>query len=352
MTPPNDGQDLSYLWIPVPPADPDVERFEAALAPLRFEPGAHPLRLPRAETRDRGRSRWWAFALTAAATLLLVAGLASWRWQWPAGQAWTVTLEPAGGGPALPRRPDVLEVGQAFATPTQVVARVDVARIGTMRIQPGSELILRSTASNRHRLVITRGTIDLRVWAPPWSVVFTTPAGDVGDLGCEFELVVDEQRTTRVDVRTGWVQLENPWGQSLVPAGASSQMTGDRAPAVPVFDDADETFRSAVQAIERARSFADGAPAVATVLRLARARDVMTLLRLALRTEGASREALVRAAALLAPPPSGVSVAEILNGNEQLLWVWHDALPLPPAKSWWRNWPDALPLWLSGRKAY
>jgi hypothetical protein len=35
-------------------------------------------------------------------------------------------------------------------------------------------------------------------------------------------------------------------------------------------------------------------------------------------------------------------------GDNREIWRWFDALPLPPPKSWWLNWPDALPRWLGG----
>lgn len=77
-----------------------------------------------------------------------------------------------------------------------------------MDIQPGTDLTLSDTRSRHHRLLMTRGTIDVRVWAPPGAVALHTPAGDVIDLGCVFRLVVDGAGS-HVRVETGWVQLDN-----------------------------------------------------------------------------------------------------------------------------------------------
>jgi hypothetical protein len=55
-------------------------------------------------------------------------------------------------------------------------------------------------------------------------------------------------------------------------------------------------------------------------------------------------------AADLWPPPAGVTVSGILRGNRDALWQWRDTLPLPPPKSWLRNWRDALPGWLFDRR--
>ena len=54
------------------------------------------------------------------------------------------------------------------------------------------------------------------------------------------------------------------------------------------------------------------------------------------------RRALLARAAELLPPPSGVTIEQILADRSRL-WTWYDALDLPPAKSWWRNWRDAFP---------
>src|SRR5258708_6757232 len=83
--------------------------------------------------------------------------------------------------------------------------------------------------------------------------------------------------------------------------------------------------------------------AVEELLRTARRRDVLTLLMFANVSEpSVKREVLTRAAGLW-PPPSGVTADGILAGDKEQLWIWHGSLDLPPVKSWWRNWRDALP---------
>ena len=72
------------------------------------------------------------------------------------------------------------------------------------------------------------------------------------DLGCFFQLTVDADGVARLTVRSGWVQLDNAFGESLVPAGASSLMQSDRRPFVPVYDDAAPAFGQSVRAFERA----------------------------------------------------------------------------------------------------
>jgi hypothetical protein len=212
-----------------------------------------------------------------------------------------------------------------------------------MHIAPGSALTVSESTSKRHRVLLHRGSVSVRVWAPPAALAFRTPAGNVIDLGCVFDLSVDADGTSRLRVDTGWVQMENGWGESLVPAGASSIMTAAARPGVPVFDDAAPEFAAGVRTIERDPAAAARNGTLDAVLRTARARDVLTLLTLTAVSPASARRPIVDRAAQLLPPPSSVNVSAVVEGNREQLWGWYRTLDLPPAKSWWLNWRDALP---------
>jgi hypothetical protein len=341
MTSPRDDERANaYLWDPSADGgvDPDVQALEKQLAPLRFDPVARPLVLNRSRRAvHRPAMRWLAFA--AAAVVVLAAGswgFSQWRWTWPSGKAWAFSTRPASA-------PAELAIGTPLSLPSADGAVVNVARIGTMQIDGGSRLALRSTQGRRHRLSMDTGRISVRVWAPPGSVAIQTPAGEVIDLGCEFELDVDAS-SSRVRVLSGWVQLENGIGESLIPAGASGEMTRSRLPGVPVFDSADPRFKDAVRRYEVTADVAMVDEIVAT----ARVGDVLTLIHLVARgTAGADR--IAARGAELWPLPDGVTVGGIIRGDRNGLWRWRDTLPLPPAKGWLRNWRDALPRWLFSR---
>ncbi|MBA2303401.1 MAG: hypothetical protein H0W08_12285 [Acidobacteria bacterium] len=325
----------AYLWDPTAPRDEGVVAMEKRLEPARFDPGVRPLSYARAE---RARITilggvWWR-GLAAAAVLLLVAGtgLLSWRMTWPEGRPWQIESASEGS-------PELLAVGETLQTASAQTAMVRIARIGTMQVGRDSAVTLRMTQSNRHRLALDRGTVHVRVWAPPFSLAFRTPAGEVYDMGCEFDLSVDGP-TSHVRVTSGWVQLENDLGESLVPAGASSTMTSTTFPGVPVFDDAADSFRDAVRALEAGRG---GQPGAERIAQLARPRDMLTLLTL-IELDVAGRAQLASRAVALSSPPEDVSVERILRGEKEMLWRWRETLPLPPEKGgWWMNWKDALP---------
>jgi hypothetical protein len=329
--------DPDYLWDPAAPANPEVARIERIFAPLRFSPAAVPLSLePR--TAPGATRRWLRrTVIGTAAALLLVTIAAVYRWTWPDGMAWTMTLVSN-----ETKRQTQLAVGQPLELGPTDMARIQVARIGLMEASGGTEITLRSTTSNRHSLELTEGSVRVRLWAPPRALLIRTPAGDIADLGCRFRLQVDPDGRALVSVDSGWVQLENPYGESLVPAGASSEMGPRTPPLTPVFADASESFRRGARALEPAIASGAVSPRSLDFVREARPRDVITLLMLARNAVPEIRRALLARAADLAPPPSGVNIETLLGGDMEPLWRWNDALGLPPPKSWWRNWRDAF----------
>jgi hypothetical protein len=335
MTP--DMRDDKYLWDRSGPVDPAVANLEARLAPLRYDPASRPVVLPRARRRPL---RAIVLVGAIAASLLVAVGFSyyEWRFEWATDRAWPVTVEPAAPGAASTSAS--LAVGESLQTIARAsAARIDIARVGTIDATAGTDLTVSSTGA-RHRVRMERGTVDVRLWAPPGVFALHTPAGDVIDLGCVFQLAV-EGDTARLSVRTGWVQLSNHYGESLVPAGASSVMRPDSRPVVPVYDDAPAAFSAAV------RGFESGDPtgaALSSIVATARPRDVLTVLLLAARQSGPDRATLVARAAVLAPPPATADLAAVSSGDNDALWHWiDDGLPLPPVKGWWRNWRDGLP---------
>lgn len=328
-----------HLWDPTAPADPAVAAVEARLASLRFDPAARPFVPPAASVAPFARPvRPWRrvvlpLATAFAASVALFAGLAAWhewRLDWRDGAPWHVS--------------DGRQWAVGAALTADRETRVSIARLGVIDVRPGAALQLDQTGPARHRMRLDRGAIDVRVWAPPGRVAVATPAGDVIDLGCIFALRVDDAGAAHLTVETGWVNLQNPQGNTFVPAGASASMTAGVAPEVPVYDDAAAEFRAAVRQLEHHAETPDPGW-LRTITFEARPRDVLTLLMLSDvdGLGGPVRAALLERASVLSAAPSPDAVARIVAGDRDLFWQWYDALPLPSLKNWWANWRDVFP---------
>ena len=318
-----------YLLDPAASPDEAVADLERLVRPLRFDSETHQLELP---SRNLQRPRRWVPriavpAAAAAAVLLLMIGLRAWLWSWPEGRAWR-TVSP-GVERQILGEGERLQVGDEGAT-------VRIARIGTMRVEADSDVRLLSTGGVRHRVAVGRGDLSIGVWAPPFSVTIETPAGSVFDMGCAFDLTVDD-RVTTVEVTSGWVQLQNGGGEVLVPQGAISRMERGRRATVPVYTDSSPAFQMAVRRIEEGAGTQLDVDAIG---RKARRRDVYTILMLTERSQFGRAELLDHAARLA--PPSPEVLAGASTGSADALWSWATTLELPPPKGWLRNWRDAF----------
>ena len=98
----------------------------------------------------------------------------------------------------------------------------------------------------------------------------------------------------------------------------------------------------------------DRAPAdeALTFVRLARARDTLTLLMLARSAPPAVVRRLLTRAAELVPPPAGASIEAMVGGDSGPFWQWFDALDLPPPKHWWLNWRDGVGAFARGFRGF
>lgn len=308
--------------------------LESLLEVYRFDFERRPLDVAalgrRRRAGHRRLRRFLAVAAAAALIVLSVQGTLRWRLTWPEGQPWTFSSAAAGSNR------DLLPPGGILETDRNEPALVRIARIGWMTVSGGSSLSLRATGGGRHSVDLNRGELHVSVWAPPFSVFVHTPAGQVTDLGCEF-IVRSGDTATTVEVISGWVQLENRYGELLVPAGARSVMPSDAAPGVPVYQDASRTFREAVEKLEGG----EGIVPLRPLLQSARAKDTMTLLHLAMRHDDLRAPLLERAYAL-DPRIEREALQAAVGGDDRAVWRWMDGLPLPSPKSWLRNWRDAF----------
>ncbi|MBK6512880.1 MAG: hypothetical protein IPG04_01860 [Polyangiaceae bacterium] len=188
-----------YLWDKSGPPDPEVERLEGLFAPMRHEaPLSAP---PRRAPRPPRRGPWIAgglLAAAAAAALWLAVDRSG-----PGGVA-PIAVESGDAAPSGPSplarpptgRPAVdcsdraqgfpfearggaltcgggaasagrLPIGEWLETPADVTAKLSVADIGALELQPGSKLRITKTGKEEHRLELMRGDSRPRSTLPP-----------------------------------------------------------------------------------------------------------------------------------------------------------------------------------------
>ncbi|MBB5208372.1 hypothetical protein [Chiayiivirga flava] len=323
------------LWSPDPSANDDVARLERLLQVYRHVPAEGVVWTPvRRTPRRRWRLPVGIAAMMATAAMLLVAAWLPWRLAWSDGAAWRVS------GVA---RIDALPVGGALATAADEHARIDVARIGSIEVSPGSRVTLLETRAGRHRIALDSGHIRARIWAPPGYFGVLGAASEVVDLGCEFDLWTSADGRGRMSVRSGWV-LHSVGGQdTLVPAGYDIGFEALRA-GIPRSIAASAQFGAAVDRIDvqLARGLRD-ADAERRVATLATAADAVTLLSLLTRYPALADGPLYpRLATLLEVPATDARHrAAWAAGSAHAIDAWWDRVPRPP-KQWWRHWRDAL----------
>jgi FecR protein len=176
-----------------------------------------------------------------------------------------------------------LHVNEWLETSSNSVV-IQVADIGSLNVLSDSKLRLKRTDANEHRIELVRGTLHAKVSAPPRLFVVETPAATAVDLGCEYDLKIDENGNTQLVVITGFVSLEGTQVKSVVPAGFVSISYKGKSPGLPVRTGASSEFQIAATAFDNGDMSAE-----ATLLNNATVADAETLWHLLSRVRADSR---------------------------------------------------------------
>ena len=312
-----DDRSEEYLWDPGAPPDEAVRRIERLAGRWRWDPGAEPFRAEPARAARRRpallRLLPWIGALAAAAALIALGARA-------------LRPEPASyaveGLEGLARA----GVGQRIVTGDGTSALVRVASLGDVIVHPDSRVRIEDCGRRKHALFLERGTVSASIVAEPRAFQIGTPAGLTVDLGCEYDLTVDDDKVSTLLVRLGRVSFEADGKQVIVPAGATCQALPGEGPNVPVFEDAPQDFVRAVRAIEDAPD-----PDPALVERVTGADDLRDaslplwhLLRYA--TSPLVRERAFERLSIGYPPPAGFDASRLRDGDEAALLAWRKTM--------------------------
>lgn len=205
-------------------------------------------------------------------------------------------------------------------------ARLTVADIGEIEVSPRSRIRLVGTGEEQHRVELAVGTIHARVDAPPELFWLDTPSATAIDLGCEYELKVDQDGNGTLVVRAGEVQLEGTErGVSTVVVGATCEMRADGTVGTPYFIRVDnKRFRQVLERVDFESGLASN---LDVLLREAVTQDTLSLWHL-LKSTGdfRLRQRIYERMYELVPHDNQVQRAKVLALDTAALDAWWDQL--------------------------
>jgi hypothetical protein len=228
-----------------------------------------------------------------------------------------------------------LRVGEAIHTDTLSEARLKIAEVGELHVQPNSIVRLLVTRPGEHRIALERGRLEARSWARPRVFVVDTPTAAAVDLGCRYTLEVGDDGGSLLHVVSGVVALQVGKVETVVPAGAFCRTRPKTGPGSPFFETASEAFRSALDRVDADVDQGDRSAQLDVVLAESRARDALTLWHLLPRVETTLRGRIYDRLAEFAPPPPGVTRDGVVALDPGVLDRWKgrvSRLWQPPAK--------------------
>jgi hypothetical protein len=212
-----------------------------------------------------------------------------------------------------------LAVGQFLETDANSRARLQVANIGQVEIEPNSRVQLVKTASTEHRLSLKKGILQAKILAPPRLFIVDTPSAVAIDLGCEYTLEVDKDGNSKLHVTSGYVALERDGREAIVPAGSICFTRRGKGLGTPFSEDASETFQKALVSFDFENG---GSNALLTIFKEANYYDTLSLWHLLPRTRGTDREKVFDALSKYVKPPAGTTREGILRLDKKMLDQW------------------------------
>jgi FecR protein/Putative zinc-finger len=214
-------------------------------------------------------------------------------------------------------------VGELLETDNGSRAKIKVAEIGHVELEPNSRVRLIETSDAEHRLALDRGTMHATIHAPPRLFFVNTPSAEAIDLGCAYTLEVDDDGRGFLHVTSGWVALVRDGRESFVPVGAMCETRPGVGPGTPFFDDASDEFR---QALARFDFESGGRDALKVVLRLARDRDTFTLWQLLQRVDEPTRQKVLDRMIALVGLPEGITREGTMRLDPNMLELWKEEM--------------------------
>ena len=350
-------RDNGYLWDGSGTPDLEIQKLETLLSKYRHDSPAPAL------PEFAPKRRWSvfplrmglfpAFAAAAAIALFVIVTflIYSQRTSPSTAAGWAASRvegAPRIGARVLNEKTSRLAVGQILETDAQSRATLQATDVGQIEVEPSTRLRLLNMGATRKHIALDRGTIVAYIWAPAGQFVVDTPSATTVDLGCAYTLHVDDSGAGIVRTALGWVGFKLNGHESFIPAGAACATRPKVGPGTPYFEDAPESFRTALSKFD----FEDTTPQqrasdLANVLDHSRPRDALTLWHLLSRVDENQRARVYDRLQQFVPPPAGVTRDGVLHLDQSMLDLWWNQLGFDDI-SVWRHWEHS---WAEANKA-
>jgi hypothetical protein len=210
----------------------------------------------------------------------------------------------------------IIKVGEKLFTDSESRARLKVGAIGEIDIEPESEIEITETRSSEYRLILSKGKISVRTWVAPKLFSIKTPSAVITDLGCMYYLSVDDKASTTIQVKSGWMLVENKNSKSLLPAGTICISKISAEPGTPFAIDASTTFKESLHILDSENS---STQELAHLLSEARQKDLITLFHLLKRLDQESRGIIYDRISSLFKMPQRITREGIVNGEKDMV---------------------------------
>lgn len=309
-----------YLWDRKGKPDPDVERLESLLGRFRYRPPA----------RGAGRRRITVLLAVAASLVILATGLFVLTYRTPgrtAPEASYAVVSLKGQATILSpgsRSRDRAWAGDVIKTDEKSQARLHIGEIGEVILMEQTQVTLRDCGGKNHRIDLERGTIHASIRARPRLFQVGTPAAIAVDLGCVYDLTVDDSGNTILAVDTGRVSFEMQGRKVYVPGKARCRANPDKGPGIPHWEDSTDALKKAITALEEGPG--EAAALLGACLKAARSNDTLTLWHLFAVADEAGRGAVFDRLSGLSPPPAGVTRQACVALDSKALQNWKSHL--------------------------
>ena len=146
-----------------------------------------------------------------------------------------------------------------------------------------------------------------------------------------------------LEVRSGWVQIDGLWWETLIPQGARVDLRGEGPPGTPYDVGAGAEFLAALRRIDaQGRDVAANGDDVRRLAAAARRQDAITLLSLLKQQPQLGEGPVFDRLAQIMPADVVVTREEFRSQGPDALSPWWHSLPYPRMKRWWMQWPDAF----------